>query len=180
MVTQKNRNKIVGVMGPANASLRETEHAYSTGKLIADEGYFLLCGGRRVGIMQAVAKGASQKGGFVIGILPGENSNEASGFLDLAIVTGIGSARNNINVLSSDIIISIGAGLGTISEIVLALKASKKVVVMDVDESARNFLSSLGKSDLYFANNPEHAMNIVRQIFAHEQKNDDIEVINVS
>ena len=63
------------------------------------------------------AAGASQAKGKVIGILPGPDASRASPDLDYAIVTGMGDARNLINVLSSAVIIACPGGAGTLSEV---------------------------------------------------------------
>ena len=86
----------------------------------------LLNGGRPAGIMEASARGAKESGGLTVGVLPGGSSSEASAYIDIPIVTGMGSARNNINVLSSDVIIALPGKAGTISEIALAMRNGKK------------------------------------------------------
>jgi uncharacterized protein (TIGR00725 family) len=77
------------------------EDARRLGGLIAREGWILLNGGRASGIMEASARGAKENGGLTIGILPGNNPAWASEYIDIPILTGIGFARNYINVLTS-------------------------------------------------------------------------------
>ncbi len=67
--------------------------------------------------MDAASQGAKADGGLIVGILPGRSKAEISDAVDLAILSGMGNARNNINVLSSDIVVACGIGLGTASEI---------------------------------------------------------------
>jgi hypothetical protein len=124
---------VIGVMGGAVANDSVTANAYEVGRLIAEQGWVLLNGGRDVGVMAASAMGASEAGGFVIGILPGENSSAASPYVDVAIPTGMGDARNVINVLASDAVIALPGGAGTVSEVELALKSGRSVIALDFE-----------------------------------------------
>jgi hypothetical protein len=82
--------------------------------------------------MDAVNRGVRQAGGLTIGVVPGADRSFISDAVDVAIVTGMGSARNNINVLSSDVVIACGAGgAGTASEIALALKSKRPVILFN-------------------------------------------------
>jgi len=89
-----------------------------------------LNGGRNQGVMAASAAGAKAAGGIVIGILPDRDDTHASPDLDVAVCTGLGDARNAINILTSDVVIACPGGLGTWSEIVLALKNRKRVILL--------------------------------------------------
>lgn len=109
------------------------KYAYEVGKVIAQEGWILLNGGRPSGVMEASAKGAKENGGVTIGILPGERADWASEYIDIPIVTGMGLARNIINILSSDIIVALPGRAGTISEIALALNHGKQVILFRFD-----------------------------------------------
>jgi uncharacterized protein (TIGR00725 family) len=82
--------------------------------------------------MEAAAEGARTAGGLTLGILPGISAKDSppNPHIELAIFTGLGEARNWINVCASDAIIAIGGGFGTLSEIALALKAQKPVVLI--------------------------------------------------
>ncbi len=124
---------IVGVMGGGKADNLGIQLAYELGKLIAQKGWVLLNGGRDAGIMAASARGASENGGITIGILPDDHTGHASDHVQIPICTGMGSARNTINVLSSDIVIACSGGAGTISEIALALKHGKRVITLKFD-----------------------------------------------
>jgi len=104
------------------------EMAEELGRAIASRGAVLITGGRG-GIMEAACKGAKEKRGLTVGILPG-SEREANQYVDIMIVTGMGDARNAINVLSADAVIAIHGGAGTLSEVGLALKAGKKVIAI--------------------------------------------------
>ncbi len=107
------RRIIIGVMGRGeNATANDLQNAYILGQLIAKQGWVLLTGGRNVGVMDAVSKGAKSADGLTIGILPGENQDGMSSWVDIAIFTDMGNSRNNINVLTSDVVIACGMGAG--------------------------------------------------------------------
>ncbi len=150
-------------MGPGNVSNGEIfETAFELGRLIALEGWVLLTGGRNSGVMDAANKGAKQAGGLTVGILPRTNTDEVSDAVDIRIFTDIGEARNNINVLSSRVVIACGIGAGTASEIVLALKAEKKVILLHCSEEGVSFFKSLGKDNVVVASSAVEAIEIVR------------------
>ncbi len=111
----------------------DEQYAYQIGAMIAREGWVLLNGGRASGIMEASAKGAKDNGGITIGILPVDDPVWASQYIDIPIVTGMGIARNVINILSSDLIIALPGRAGTISEIALALNYGKEVILFRFD-----------------------------------------------
>jgi hypothetical protein len=72
--------------------------------------------------IRAVSRGAKEvPGSLTIGILPSQSSDVAPD-IDVAIVTDVHNARNNIITLSSDAVIACGIeGPGTTSEIPLCL-----------------------------------------------------------
>jgi uncharacterized protein (TIGR00725 family) len=78
--------------------------------------------------MEAACKGAKEAGGTTVGILPGTERSAANEYVDVAIATGLGEARNALVVRAADAVVAIGGGYGTLSEIALALKAGKRVV----------------------------------------------------
>jgi len=116
----------VGVIGPNNPSKKIYQLAYQIGKEIGKRNWVLICGGLG-GIMEAVSKGAKEEGGLTIGILPNSEKSFANPYIDIPIATGLNEARNLIIVLTSDVIIAVGKGYGTLSEIAFALKYNKKV-----------------------------------------------------
>ena len=114
-------------MGPGNlATPKDLSNAEQLGQLIAQHGWILLTGGRKAGVMEAASRGAKNAGGLTIGILPNNNTDGINEDVDIAIITDLGNARNNINVLSSQVVIACGMGIGTASEIALALKNQQK------------------------------------------------------
>lgn len=129
-VIASSRRVVVGVMGGSKASGRVRDLAYDLGRLIAERGWVLLNGGRAAGVMDASAAGARSAGGLVIGILPDGARGRTSRHVDIAILTGAGDARNLYNVLSSDVVVACPGKLGTMSEVVLALKYRRPVVAV--------------------------------------------------
>lgn len=111
----------------------DENYAYLIGKMIAKEGWILLNGGRPSGVMESSARGSKENGGITVGILPTDQADWASQYIDIPIVTGMGLARNVINILSSDIIVALPGSAGTISEIALALNHGKKVILFRFD-----------------------------------------------
>lgn len=101
--------------------------AFNVGALIAEAGFALVNGGLG-GVMAASARGAKSKGGHTIGILPGLDASAANRYIDIPIPTGLGEMRNLLILRSAAAAVAIGGGYGTLSEIALALKASKPVI----------------------------------------------------
>ena len=124
------RSVIIGVMGGGSAPEKDLRAAYDLGGQIAEQGWTLLNGGRNAGIMAASAKGASERGGVTVGILPDADPSASAPHIQIPICTGMGSARNIINALSSYVVVACPGGTGTISEIALALKHGKTVITM--------------------------------------------------
>ena len=161
------RKIIIGVMGPGNgASQKECAEAYELGRLIAQEGWTVLSGGLAVGIMDAVSRGASEAGGLTIGILPMDRRDGMSRAVDIPIVTGMGSARNNINVLSSDVVIICGMSAGTTSEAALAIKTDKPLIFLSDDEDCKRFFQKLGGNKVCWAKDPAQAIGMAKKNLA--------------
>lgn len=106
------------------------------GRLIAQAGAVLVSGGIG-GVMEAACRGAKSGGGLTVGVLPGRDAAEANPYVDVAVVTGMGSARNAIVVRSADAVIAIDGSYGTLSEIAHALDQGKRVVSLGSWDVAR-------------------------------------------
>ena len=116
-----------------------------------------------MGVMDAVSKGAKSAGGLTIGILPSQDA-QLSAAIDIAIMTGMGSARNNINVLSSDVVVACGMGAGTASEIALAIKARKPVILLACDRLSADFFQQLGRESVVVVESVEAAIAQIKVI----------------
>jgi hypothetical protein len=104
--------------------------AEQVGRLIAERGAVLVCGGRDE-VMAAAARGAKAAGGTTIGILPGETKADANPWIDHVVVTGMGHARNLAVAASGDAVIAVGGGWGTLSEIAFAQILGRPVIVLE-------------------------------------------------
>jgi uncharacterized protein (TIGR00725 family) len=116
----------VAVIG---SGLEDDPRAEEVGRLLAERGCTVVCGGL-TGVMTAAARGAKKAGGTTIGILPGESRDDANEWIDHAVVTGIGHARNLAVVASGDAVIAVGGEWGTLAEIGFARKLGRPVVVL--------------------------------------------------
>ncbi len=120
-------SRTVAVVGGNEATADERENAYEVGRLLAEAGVAVVCGGRG-GVMEAACRGAREAGGLTVGILPGMDADDGNSFLSVALPTGLGEARNALVVLAGEAVIAIGGGFGTLSEIGLALNAGRRVL----------------------------------------------------
>jgi uncharacterized protein (TIGR00725 family) len=124
------RPHIVGVIGGSELSPELYHAAELIGREVAFRRAVLITGGL-TGAMEAAAKGAKAVGGLTIGVLPGFSSQDANPYIDLPIVTGLSEARNIIIVRTAAVLIAVGGGPGTLSEIAFALKLHKPVLSLD-------------------------------------------------
>ena len=125
--------KYVGVIGGGECTDSTYKTAQSLGFEIGKKGWILVCGGLG-GVMEAAAKGCAEAGGMTLGILPGSQRDSANPYIRIALPTGLGEGRNLLVVRTSDVLVSIGGGYGTLSEIALALKAGKPVIGLETWE----------------------------------------------
>lgn len=135
----------IAVIGPGDdAPAAATADAAAVGRLIAERGWVLLCGGRAAGVMDAAARGARDGGGPSIGILGGVDRHDASLHLTVALPTGLGEARNAVLVTAADAVVACGMSPGTASELALALRARKPTVLVRPSDEVSAFVASLG------------------------------------
>ena len=126
-----SRRPVIAIVGAGSEVEPAISNARELGRLIAEKGWVLITGGRDAGVMKAANEGAkAAKDSLTIGILPNQ-SVSVSPAVDVAIVTDMGEARNNIIVMSADLIIACRVnGPGTASEVALAIKGGKKVILL--------------------------------------------------
>lgn len=79
-------------------------------------------------MMEHAARGARAAGGLTVGLLPGDDPRAANPNIEVVIATGLGHGRNAVLVLSADAVIAVGGGLGTLSEIALALRLGRPAI----------------------------------------------------
>jgi hypothetical protein len=114
----------IAVIGRGDCSGEEYAAAETVGRLIAEKGATVCCGGL-YGVMEAACRGAKEAGGTTVGVLP--DTGDGNPYLDVVIRTGMGHARNVVLVHSADAVIAVGGGYGTLSEIAVALKTGKPI-----------------------------------------------------
>lgn len=124
----KRQVAVIGAAG-AEAGSEVWRLAEETGRLLAEAGATVVCGGMG-GVMEAASRGAAGAGGEVIGILPGHALAEANEFCSHVVATGVGHARNLAVVGSGEVVIAIGGEWGTLSEIGHARALGRTVVAL--------------------------------------------------
>jgi uncharacterized protein (TIGR00725 family) len=128
MTMMEIRKKVrIGVIGGGSPEAEALEIAFEVGKLIAEKGAILVCGGLG-GVMEAASQGAKKAGGMTVGILPGNSPEQANPYIDIPIATNMGHSRNSLVALNSDVLIAINGQYGTLSEIAFGCIYKKKII----------------------------------------------------
>jgi uncharacterized protein (TIGR00725 family) len=149
--------RYIAVIGSGDAAAEVRALALAVGREIAANGAVLVCGGLG-GVMEAAAQGAREAGGHTIGILPSYDRKTANRFIEFAIPTGIGEARNAIVIGSADAAIALSGGEGgTLAEIGFALKLKRPVIAL----SAWSEIKGLHRAD-----NPASAVSLALKLAA--------------
>lgn len=162
------RKPMIGVMGAGrNATVADCEEARELGKLIAGKGWVLLSGGTALGVMDASCQGASEAGGLVVAVVAQSDDSKMSRYVDVPIFTGMLTGRNFINALSSDVMIACGTMVpGTLSEIALALRAGRQVVLLSHEDDTKDFLSRIASEQVHIATSTSGAISEVERLLA--------------
>jgi hypothetical protein len=125
------RRATVAILGGAHAPPHELDVAEELGRRLIDAGFRIVTGGLG-GVMAAASRGARSSSawadGLVIGVLPGLSAHDANAWVDVAIVTGMNYARNVVLVATADVVVAVGGGAGTLSELALAWQHQKHIV----------------------------------------------------
>jgi len=125
--TRVSRTPYIAVVGAGEASAADLVLAEEVGAGLADLGAVVVTGGLG-GVMEAACRGARSRRGRTLGILPGADRDDANGWVEIAVATGMGELRNGLVVRASDALVAVGGGHGTLSEVALALKLGRPVV----------------------------------------------------
>ena len=157
--------RIISVVGGADSNQKILELAERIGEEIAKRGVALLCGGLG-GIMEAACRGAKKQDGLTIGILPTDAKEHANQYVDIAIPTGLGYARNFLVAKSGDGVIAIDGSAGTLSEIAIAWFSDKPVVALApsggwAGELAGKRIDSRRADVIHSASTPVEAVNAI-------------------
>ena len=155
------RRPVIAIIGSGDDLETAVSIARELGKRIAENGWVVITGGRNAGVMKAANEGAKEiEGSLTIGILPDRDADVSSA-VDVAVVTEMGQARNNIIVLTADVVIASGVdGAGTASEVALAIKNGKPVILLAATEEARRFFQQIGKGNINVAESPAEAIRL--------------------
>ena len=121
------RAPLIGIIGAGTCDAEVSVLAQEVGERLAQQGYGLICGGLG-GVMAAACEGAKRAQGLTVGLLPGGDATAANAWVDVAIPTGLGEARNLIIVRSAIALIAIAGEYGTLSEIAFSLKLQKPLI----------------------------------------------------
>lgn len=168
MTNVETRRPVVAVVGANGASDALLRAAEAVGEGLVDEGFRVATGGLG-GVMTATSRGARRAAewseGTVVGVLPGLVASEANEYIDIVIPTGMNYARNVILIAMADVVVAIGGGAGTLSEIALAWQHGKPIVTLDLGEgwSARlagERLDHRREDPLHRAMNAEDAVRL--------------------
>ena len=157
-----SRSRVVAVVGPGEEATQDAiDDAEATGAEIAERGWITLTGGRDAGVMAAAARGAAGRGGLSVGLLPGASPAEAAPALTIALATGLGESRNALIATGADALVACGMNAGTASEVALALRARKPIVLLRPAPHVEEFfraLSAEGAVLLHAARSPAAAL----------------------
>jgi uncharacterized protein (TIGR00725 family) len=150
-----SRRRLVAVCGESDPQTSLADVAFELGRGIAQRDAVLICGGL-TGVMEHAARGARAAGGLTIGLLPGDDPNEANEYVQVAIATGVGHARNAILARSADGVVAVGGGLGTLSEIALAMRNGRPTIGIQTWRFDRD---RRAEPELPIAANPKDALD---------------------
>ena len=139
-------------MSVIGSGAEHEQRAEEVGRLLAERGCTVVTGGGGE-VMAGAARGAKAAGGTTIGILPGERHDDANEWIDHAVVTGIGQARNLAVAASGEVVIAVGGSWGTLSEIGFARRLGRRVVILEPGWE-------LEGDGIERADSPEHAVEL--------------------
>ncbi|MFW9833634.1 MAG: TIGR00725 family protein [Candidatus Thorarchaeota archaeon] len=160
--------RMISVIGGSDSSPNNLELAEKVGAEIAKRGAILVCGGLG-GVMEAACRGAKKEGGQTLGILPTDLKEHANDFVDIAIPTGFGYARNFLVAKTGDAVIAIDGQAGTLSEMAIAWFSDKPLVSLEPSggwaaKLAGEKIDERRTDSIYAAKTPEEAVDMVFKV----------------
>jgi hypothetical protein len=120
---------VISVIGGSDSSPSALKEAETIGKEIAKRGGAVACGGLG-GVMEAVCRGAKSEEGITLGILPTDHREHANEYVDIAIPTGLGYARNFLVAKAGEAVIAIAGSAGTLSEMAIAWFSDRPIIAL--------------------------------------------------
>jgi len=170
--------KIIAVIGNANIEndIEKQEISYNLGQLIIDSGFILATGGFG-GVMEYASKGARKSKNYtensIIGVLPDYSSENANKFIDIAIPTGFGLARNLMLISMSNAVIAVGGGSGTLNEISASWQMNKLIIGLQVNGWSEKLCGKAldeRRNDIIFcAKNAKEAIELLNSKISYYQ-----------
>lgn len=144
------RRPLIAVVGASRPDPASVKAAEALGHALVDAGYRILCGGRG-GVMAAVCKGARSSeawtDGATVALLPGEDATDANAWVDIAIPTGLGLARNALIARAGDAMVAVGGSAGTLSELALAWQMGRPIAALHTGEGWASQLAGTAIDD---------------------------------
>lgn len=164
----------ISVIGPSYSRSKDDIYVFARelGEALVNHG-FVVCSGGRLGIMEAVFRGAREAEnyffGATVGILPDSSRLSANRYTDICIPTGMGYARNSIVAHAGDVVIAIGGGSGTLSELAFAWQYGKPIICIDrfegwAAEMAGKKLDKRKRQPTYRASDVDQVLKILKEI----------------
>lgn len=124
------RHLVIGVIGPRDAAPNHLAAAEAVGGALGALGLTMICGGKS-GVMEAACKGADAAGGLAIGLLPGNDPEDANAFVGVPLPTGLREGRNMVIAKAARVLIAIGGSYGTLTEVAYGLHFDKAVIGLE-------------------------------------------------
>lgn len=170
--------QIIAVIGNANIEndIEKQKISFELGKLIIDNGFILATGGFG-GVMEYASKGARKSKNYtensIIGVLPDYNSDNANKYIDIAIPTGFGLARNLMLISMSNAVIAVGGGSGTLNEISASWQMNKLIIGLQVNGWSKKLCGKAldeRRNDIIFcAKNAQEAIDLLNSKISYYQ-----------
>lgn len=163
------RRPIVGVIGPSKYTCTKKvyDFGYDLGTMLARLNVHLVCGGKD-GIMESVCAGfisIKRRKGLAIGIIPDDYYSGANPFCEIVIPSGMGIARNILIVNTANVLVAVGGGAGTLSELAFAWQKNKQVICCTMFDGWAKDLSNIQldkrRKDLFY---PAASLDQIKQL----------------
>jgi uncharacterized protein (TIGR00725 family) len=147
--------------------------AERVGELIAETKNILVFGAEKDydSLPAAACRGAKRKGGITVGVTYNKGKGIFQKDADIIIVTGMdrGGGRELVLTLSCDVIIAIGGGSGTLTELAIAYQADIPIVVIEktggwADKLANTYIDERKRRKIYGVKTAEEAVSLAIEL----------------
>lgn len=173
-----NRKIQIGVMGSTEDlkySKKLNRLATEVGYWIAKEGAVLVFGAEKdfSSLSTAACRGAKKENGLTVGITYGQGMKILEKNVDVIIASGLerGGGRETTLVLSCDVIITLGGGSGTLTEIAIAYQANIPIISLSgtggwSDQLAETYLDNRKRVLVQTAGSPKEVVKkAIKQVY---------------